>query len=91
MQAFCADRWVLDRPTSIGTGVSLKLVGNFFPNNWHVCVNPCSDEETDLNSLIKSWLRNQPAEYRSNLENWIGDYFSKALQWVLKQVSWPRF
>ncbi|KAK7812802.1 LOW QUALITY PROTEIN: hypothetical protein U0070_019828, partial [Myodes glareolus] len=44
-----------------------------------------SDEETDLNSLIKSWLRNQPAEYRSNLENWIGDYFSKALQWVLKQ------
>jgi dynein heavy chain 2 len=46
-----------------------------------------SDEETDLNSLIKSWLRNQPLEYRSNLENWIGDYFSKALQWVLKQVS----
>ncbi|XP_030099868.1 cytoplasmic dynein 2 heavy chain 1 isoform X1 [Mus musculus] len=44
-----------------------------------------SDEETDLNSLIKSWLRNQPLEYRSNLENWIGDYFSKALQWVLKQ------
>uniref|UniRef100_A0A8C2QHF6 Cytoplasmic dynein 2 heavy chain 1 n=1 Tax=Cricetulus griseus TaxID=10029 RepID=A0A8C2QHF6_CRIGR len=44
-----------------------------------------SDEETDLNSLMKSWLRNQPAEYRSNLENWIGDYFSKALQWVLKQ------
>ncbi|PNI44695.1 DYNC2H1 isoform 3 [Pan troglodytes] len=44
-----------------------------------------SDEETDLNSLIKSWLRNQPAEYRNNLENWIGDYFEKALQWVLKQ------
>ncbi|KAK2099397.1 Cytoplasmic dynein 2 heavy chain 1 [Saguinus oedipus] len=44
-----------------------------------------SDEETDLNSLIKSWLRNQPAKYRNNLENWIGDYFEKALQWVLKQ------
>ncbi|KAG8523219.1 Cytoplasmic dynein 2 heavy chain 1, partial [Galemys pyrenaicus] len=44
-----------------------------------------SDEETDINSLIKSWLRNQPSKYRHNLENWIGDYFEKALQWVLKQ------
>lgn len=46
-----------------------------------------SDEETDINSLVKSWLRNQPPKYRNNLENWIGDYFVKALQWVLKQVS----
>lgn len=46
-----------------------------------------SDEETDLNSLIKSWLRNQPPKYRNNLENWIGNYFEKALQWVLKQVN----
>lgn len=46
-----------------------------------------SDEETDINSLIKSWLRNQPPKHRNNLENWIGDYFEKALQWVLKQVS----
>ncbi|EMP37963.1 Cytoplasmic dynein 2 heavy chain 1 [Chelonia mydas] len=44
-----------------------------------------SDEDTDLNSLIKSWLRNQPEECRHNLENWIGDYFEKALNWVLKQ------
>uniref|UniRef100_A0ABM5FWF4 Cytoplasmic dynein 2 heavy chain 1 n=2 Tax=Agamidae TaxID=81953 RepID=A0ABM5FWF4_9SAUR len=44
-----------------------------------------SDEDTDLNSLIKSWLRNQPEECRQNLENWIGDYFEKALNWVLKQ------
>ncbi|KAH0625160.1 hypothetical protein JD844_033332 [Phrynosoma platyrhinos] len=43
------------------------------------------DEDTDLNSLIKSWLRNQPEECRQNLENWIGDYFEKALNWVLKQ------
>ncbi|KAF4008811.1 hypothetical protein G4228_000485 [Cervus hanglu yarkandensis] len=50
-----------------------------------------SDEETDLNSLIKSWLRSQPPTYRNNLENWIGDYFEKALQWVLKQVfNWAR-
>uniref|UniRef100_A0A8D0H431 Cytoplasmic dynein 2 heavy chain 1 n=1 Tax=Sphenodon punctatus TaxID=8508 RepID=A0A8D0H431_SPHPU len=44
-----------------------------------------SDEDTDLNSLKKSWLRNQPEECRHNLENWIGSYFDKALQWVLKQ------
>ncbi|XP_043928516.1 cytoplasmic dynein 2 heavy chain 1 isoform X1 [Protopterus annectens] len=44
-----------------------------------------SDEDTDVNSLVKSWLRNQSEECRSNLENWIGDYFEKALNWVLKQ------
>ncbi|KAK2517344.1 Dync2h1 [Columba guinea] len=44
-----------------------------------------SDEDTDLNSLIKSWLRSQPDECRPNLENWIGDYFEKALNWVVKK------
>ncbi|KAG8584671.1 hypothetical protein GDO81_004716 [Engystomops pustulosus] len=44
-----------------------------------------SDENTDLNSLIRSWLRGQPETHRHNLENWIGDYFEKALNWVLKQ------
>nr|DBA32514.1 TPA: hypothetical protein GDO54_000298 [Pyxicephalus adspersus] len=44
-----------------------------------------SDENTDLNSLIRSWLRGQPEAHRHNLENWIGDYFEKALNWVLKQ------
>ncbi|XP_068122972.1 cytoplasmic dynein 2 heavy chain 1 isoform X2 [Hyperolius riggenbachi] len=44
-----------------------------------------SDENTDLSSLIRSWLRGQPEEHRQNLENWIGDYFEKALNWVLKQ------
>ncbi|NWH43496.1 DYHC2 protein, partial [Fregata magnificens] len=44
-----------------------------------------SDEDTDLNSLIKSWLRSQPEECRYNLENWIGDYFEKALNWVVKK------
>ncbi|XP_078258653.1 cytoplasmic dynein 2 heavy chain 1 isoform X2 [Rhinoraja longicauda] len=44
-----------------------------------------SDEDTDVNSLVKSWLRNQADECRSNLENWIGDYFEKSLNWVLKQ------
>uniref|UniRef100_A0A8C5PP60 Cytoplasmic dynein 2 heavy chain 1 n=1 Tax=Leptobrachium leishanense TaxID=445787 RepID=A0A8C5PP60_9ANUR len=44
-----------------------------------------SDENTDLNSLIRSWLRGQPENLRHNLENWIGDYFEKGLNWVLKQ------
>ncbi|XP_075054902.1 cytoplasmic dynein 2 heavy chain 1 [Mixophyes fleayi] len=44
-----------------------------------------SDENTDLNSLIRSWLRGQPETHRHNLENWIADYFEKALNWVLKQ------
>ncbi|KAF1521633.1 Cytoplasmic dynein 2 heavy chain 1, partial [Eudyptes sclateri] len=44
-----------------------------------------SDEDTDLNSLIKSWLRSQPEECRYNLENWIGNYFEKALNWVVKK------
>ncbi|NXA12552.1 DYHC2 protein, partial [Sapayoa aenigma] len=45
-----------------------------------------SDEDTDRNALIKSWLRSQPEECRYNLENWIGDYFEKALNWVVKKV-----
>ncbi|KAF4787703.1 hypothetical protein TURU_168391 [Turdus rufiventris] len=44
-----------------------------------------SDEDTDLNALIKSWIRSQPEECRSKLENWIGDYFEKALNWVVKK------
>ncbi|KAM4627347.1 cytoplasmic dynein 2 heavy chain 1 [Polymixia lowei] len=44
-----------------------------------------SDEDTDVVALVKSWLRGQPEECRSNLENWLGDYFHRALDWVLKQ------
>ncbi|XP_041438616.1 cytoplasmic dynein 2 heavy chain 1 isoform X2 [Xenopus laevis] len=44
-----------------------------------------SDENTDRQSLMRSWLRGQAANIRHNLENWIGDYFEKALNWVLKQ------
>ena len=39
-----------------------------------------------MKSLVKSWLKSQPDECRSNLENWLGDYFSRGLEWVLKQV-----
>ncbi|XP_038123892.1 cytoplasmic dynein 2 heavy chain 1 [Cyprinodon tularosa] len=44
-----------------------------------------SDEDIDVGALVKSWLRRQPEECRSNLENWLGDYFQRALDWVLKQ------
>lgn len=46
-----------------------------------------SDEDTDVSALVKSWLKGQPEECRSNLENWLGDYFHRALDWVLKQVT----
>ncbi|CAL8361611.1 unnamed protein product [Merluccius merluccius] len=44
-----------------------------------------SDEDTDVGALVKSWLSGQPEECRANLENWLGDYFHRALDWVLKQ------
>lgn len=46
-----------------------------------------SDEDIDVGALVKSWLRGQPEECRSNLENWLGDYFQRALDWVFKQVT----
>uniref|UniRef100_A0A671UTN4 Cytoplasmic dynein 2 heavy chain 1 n=1 Tax=Sparus aurata TaxID=8175 RepID=A0A671UTN4_SPAAU len=44
-----------------------------------------SDEDIDVGALLKSWLRGQPEECRSSLENWLGDYFQRALDWVIKQ------
>ncbi|XP_056467776.1 cytoplasmic dynein 2 heavy chain 1 isoform X1 [Gadus chalcogrammus] len=44
-----------------------------------------SDEDTDVGALVKSWLSGQPQECRANLENWLSDYFHRALDWVLKQ------
>lgn len=46
-----------------------------------------SDEDIDVGALLKSWLRGQPEGCGSNLENWLGDYFQRALDWVLKQVT----
>ncbi|KAM3616881.1 uncharacterized protein V6R79_025341 [Siganus canaliculatus] len=43
-----------------------------------------SDEDIDVSALLKSWLRGQPEQCHSNLENWLGDYFQRALDWVLK-------
>uniref|UniRef100_A0A3Q0T4R8 Cytoplasmic dynein 2 heavy chain 1 n=1 Tax=Amphilophus citrinellus TaxID=61819 RepID=A0A3Q0T4R8_AMPCI len=44
-----------------------------------------SDEDIDVGALVKSWLKGQPEECRSNLENWLGDYFQRSLDWALKQ------
>ncbi|KAJ8027756.1 Cytoplasmic dynein 2 heavy chain 1 [Holothuria leucospilota] len=44
-----------------------------------------SDEDTELKSLVQSWLSKQPEETRSNLHSWIEDYFYQALEWVMKQ------
>lgn len=45
-----------------------------------------SDEDTDVGSLVKSWLKREDEDNRMNLENWLNDYFHRALEWVLKQV-----
>lgn len=42
-----------------------------------------------MGALVKSWLKGQPEECHNNLENWLGDYFQRSLDWVLKQVSVP--
>ena len=54
-----------------------------------VCVSlpSTSDEDTDVGALVRSWLGGQPQEYQANLENWLSDYFHRALDWVLKQVG----
>uniref|UniRef100_A0A672FSM8 Cytoplasmic dynein 2 heavy chain 1 n=1 Tax=Salarias fasciatus TaxID=181472 RepID=A0A672FSM8_SALFA len=44
-----------------------------------------SDEDIDVGALVKSWLKCQPEECRSNLENWLGDYLQRSLDWVHKQ------
>ena len=47
----------------------------------------CSDEDTDVKALVSSWLGKQDPAARDSLTEWIGDYFYKALEWVLKQVT----
>lgn len=67
----------------------------FLPTSWHYCIwlpsllptYLFSDEDIDVGALLKSWLRAQPEECYGNLENWLGDYFQRALDWVLKQVT----
>lgn len=69
-------------------GYSLSLNHIFFPyTRENELFALCSDEDIDVGALLKSWLMNQPEECYLNLENWLGDYFQRALGWVLKQVG----
>lgn len=45
-----------------------------------------SDQDTDVNALLNTWLKGQPEQCRGNLNNWLGDYFQRALDWIFKQV-----
>ena len=42
----------------------------------------CSNEDTDVKSIVKSWLKHNSSS--KHLEGWIEDYFYQALDWVLK-------
>ncbi|XP_068612804.1 cytoplasmic dynein 2 heavy chain 1 isoform X2 [Brachionichthys hirsutus] len=44
-----------------------------------------SDEDINVAALLKSWLKGQPEDCCINLENWLGNYFQQALDWVLNQ------
>lgn len=39
-----------------------------------------------MNALLNTWVKGQPEQYRENLNNWLGDYFQQALDWIFKQV-----
>ena len=41
-----------------------------------------SDEDVDVNRLVKCWLDKQPEEQRSMLESLISDYFHRSLDWI---------
>lgn len=48
-------------------------------------VDACSDEDTDVKSIVKSWLQRLPPSTSSPLlEEWIDDHFYHAMKWVLK-------
>lgn len=55
---------------------------------FHRCLFVCffSDQDTDVNALLNTWLKGQPEHCRANLNNWLGDYFQQALDWIFKQV-----
>lgn len=47
----------------------------------------CSDEDTDVKAIVKSWMNSQSDNLKNSLSLLIEDYFYQALEWVLKQVS----
>lgn len=46
-----------------------------------------SDEDTDIKAIVSSWLSSQPEHEQDILSGWIEDTFYRAVDWVLKSVS----
>ncbi|XP_023209641.1 cytoplasmic dynein 2 heavy chain 1-like, partial [Centruroides sculpturatus] len=44
-----------------------------------------SEQDTDIQALVTSWIQQQPNEYQTFLENMINQYFFKSLDWIIKQ------
>ena len=44
-------------------------------------------ESSDVKCIVSAWLKKQPAELQMKLDNWLSEYFFKALDWVLAQDS----
>ncbi|CAF0769940.1 unnamed protein product [Adineta steineri] len=44
-----------------------------------------SDEDTDIKSVVQSWLAKEPAETRSKTEKLINEYFFEAFNWIIQQ------
>lgn len=44
-----------------------------------------ADEDTDVKSLVDSWLKTQPEDSREVLPSYIGEHFFRALEWCQKQ------
>jgi hypothetical protein len=43
-----------------------------------------SDEDTDVQAVIQSWLSKEPIETRSITQQFINDYFIDAFNWIIK-------
>ena len=43
----------------------------------------CSNEDTDIKAVIKSWLAKEPSETRKLTEKLINEYFFHAFHWIL--------
>jgi len=44
-----------------------------------------SDEDTDVQAVVKSWLSKESPETRSLTEQLINEYFFSAFNWIIKQ------
>src|SRR5271168_4401102 len=43
-----------------------------------------SEEDVDVDSLVRSWLKKQEAKVQARLSGWMDELFQQALAWVLE-------